>query len=445
MRTPISRCTAPNHTNETIIRLMILPTFLQRLTATVNNSGSLSTAAAGNTNNDPPNNNNTENVPPAAAAASQRSTTALNPQTSDVFSDLSESLLQATDARSKAATVRSCGTRNGGKHFKEAEILLLAKAWCHVSTDAQVGTNQTSERMWIRVHEQYTHLRTLAVMHDHEDLPERDAKSLESFWYNSLLKAANKYTAICKQHPMKSGENDQVKYDQRMLVLYQQQVKNSSGYPKNFGRFLRAHKFLKMQPKWNDSNTPASATVGNDQELAQGKKRDRPPGRDTSKLDSKVNKAAKRALEERSSEDERWRASMCGNLKTLTETYVTIERDFTMAHAPEELRNEYFRARAERLLLEESARKKAAEICEQNLDSTVEVESLNDVEIVVPTVAADTGGGGVSESKNDYDDELRNDNDDGGSQGAIKDDGMYDAEGSRIQIYSPQNAEATVV
>lgn len=76
-----------------------------------------------------------------------------------------------------------------------------------------------------------------------------------------------RYTAICKQNPIKSGENDEVGYDQQILLLYNQQVQNNFGYPKKFDRFLKAHKFLKLQPTWNDNSTSA------DEENNQGKKK----------------------------------------------------------------------------------------------------------------------------------------------------------------------------
>ncbi len=273
--------------------------------------------------------------------------------------------------KSSAKSTQSTATRTRTADFSSEECILLAKSWLHVSKSPITGTDQKAPAFWAQVTEQFQTNQRLAAIHN-PNLPstKRTQKSLSTFWSASLNKAMNKFTGICSQNKAASGENDPDKYYERMMKLYTAQ--RPKDCPVKFDRFLAAYKILQKEPKWSASKTPPS-----DDDQAQKMKRKRPQGRDQAKLEAFVAKKAKGDSRVASAALEERLMTMEDMVSKLSSTYQAIERDVVMSNAPDELRREYFKARAESILAGEKARKMASD-SQQQRDVQEEIDSRQD-------------------------------------------------------------------
>ncbi|KAL7451500.1 hypothetical protein ACHAWC_005174 [Mediolabrus comicus] len=319
-----------------------------------------------------------KNAKKAAAAITTTTTTTTTPtaaimksRTPSMSSIPSVEEMKQSD-KSSAKSTQSTATRTRTADFSSEECILLVKSWLNVSKNPVTGTDQKAPAFWERVTEQFQINQRLAAIHN-PDLPstKRTQKSLSTFWSASLNKAMNKFTGICSQNKPTSGENDPDKYYERMMKLYATQ--RPKDCPVKFDRFLAAFKILQKEPKWSASKTQLS-----DDDQAQKTKRKRPQGRDQAKLEDFAAKKAKGAIRVTSAALEERLMTMEDMVCRLSSTYQAIERDVVMSNAPDEMRREYFKVRAESILAGEKARKMASDSQQQRDVEEEEIDSCQD-------------------------------------------------------------------
>ena len=100
--------------------------------------------------------------------------------------------------------VRKAGNR--GKTWFQEEDKLLIDAWMNVSMCILKGANQRKNAYWCRIHKDYTERRSYAP---HEDLPDRNAKSVESRW--GVISSLTTKFHTCNETILmrnESGKND---------------------------------------------------------------------------------------------------------------------------------------------------------------------------------------------------------------------------------------------
>ena len=100
--------------------------------------------------------------------------------------------------------VRKLGNR--GKTWCATEDVLLAQAWMNVSMCGEKGANQRKKAYWTRIQKDYTERRSYPP---HEDLPNRNAKLVESRW--GVISALTTKFHHCNEQILQrdeSGKND---------------------------------------------------------------------------------------------------------------------------------------------------------------------------------------------------------------------------------------------
>jgi len=110
--------------------------------------------------------------------------------------------------------------------FSSNEILLLARAWKQVNTDAVTSNNQKDKAFWLRVQQQQNSLASLtnklnASSPGYTKIPEDHfLNSLKGHWKKSLHLAVNKVVGIVSTNPLVLGMQNDASYYAQMRGIY---------------------------------------------------------------------------------------------------------------------------------------------------------------------------------------------------------------------------------
>ena len=123
--------------------------------------------------------------------------------------------------------IKKKASRSG--QFSANEILLLARAWIHVSTNSITSNNKKDRALRLRIQQQQNTMAGTAnklneSSTEYIPVPEDiSINSLKGQWKKSLQLALNKFVGIVSTNPLTLGQQRDESYNARMREIYTEQ------------------------------------------------------------------------------------------------------------------------------------------------------------------------------------------------------------------------------